>query len=85
MMALVSAGFALGLTGAAHITASSEQGVVARALAGTSPVLSTYLLRPDVELTETLARFIGRVQAIDSPEALRPTPCDDSDPVEEPE
>lgn len=30
MMVLVSAGFALGLTGAAHITASREQGVVAR-------------------------------------------------------
>ncbi|AOX33109.1 D-alanyl-D-alanine endopeptidase [Pseudomonas aeruginosa] len=80
MMALVSAGFALGLTGAAHITASREQGVVARALAGSSPVLTTYLLRPDAEPSETLARFIERVQAIDSPEAARPTPGDDSDP-----
>ncbi len=34
MMALVSAGFALGLTGAAHIAASQEQGVVARPLVG---------------------------------------------------
>ncbi|AOX26811.1 LysR family transcriptional regulator [Pseudomonas aeruginosa] len=85
MMALVSAGFALGLTGAAHITASREQGVVARALAGSSPVLTTYLLRPDAEPSETLARFIERVQAIDSPEAARPTPGDDSDPGEEPE
>lgn len=33
MMALVSAGFALGLTGAAHIAASRESGVVARPLA----------------------------------------------------
>ncbi|MFO3773272.1 LysR family transcriptional regulator, partial [Serratia marcescens] len=64
MMALVSAGFALGLTGAAHITASREQGVVARPLAGRSPLLTTYLLRLDGEPSETLARFIERVQAI---------------------
>lgn len=41
MMALVSAGFALGLTGAPHIAASREPGVVARPLAGRSPVLTT--------------------------------------------
>ncbi|HHF0896872.1 TPA: LysR family transcriptional regulator [Pseudomonas aeruginosa] len=83
MMALVSAGFALGLTGAAHITASREQGVVARPLAGCSPVLTTYLLRLDAEPSETLARFIERVQAIESPEATRPG----ADPasLEEPE
>ena len=34
MMALVSAGFALGLTGAAHIAASREPGVVARPIWG---------------------------------------------------
>ena len=72
MMALVSAGFALGLTGAAHITASREQGVVARPLEGCSPMLTTYLLRLDAGPSETLARFIERVQAIDSPEVGRP-------------
>ena len=76
---------ALGLTGAAHIAASREQGVVARPLVGRSPMLTTYLLRLDGEPSETLARFIERVQAIDSPEAARPTPGDDPDPVEEPE
>lgn len=50
MMALVSAGFALGLTGCAHIAASREQGVVARPLAGRSPMLTTYLLRPGASL-----------------------------------
>ncbi|MFP6394350.1 LysR family transcriptional regulator [Pseudomonas aeruginosa] len=85
MMALVSAGFALGLAGAAHITASREQGVVARALAGCSPVLTTYLLRLDAEPSETLARFIERVQAIDSPEAARPAPGDEPDAREESE
>ena len=49
MMALVSAGFGLGLTGYAHIAASREQGVVARPLAGRSPMLTTYLLRLEGE------------------------------------
>ena len=83
MMALVSAGFGLGLTGAAHIEASREQGVVARPLAGRSPVLTTFLLRPEGEPSETLARFIERVQAIESPEA-RPTPRYFPDPPEGP-
>jgi DNA-binding transcriptional LysR family regulator len=72
MMALVSAGFGLSLTGAAHIAASREPGVVARPLAGRSPLLTTYLLRPAGEPSETLAHFIKRVQAIESPEASRP-------------
>ncbi|KLD70132.1 hypothetical protein Y886_42685 [Xanthomonas hyacinthi DSM 19077] len=84
MMALVSAGFALGLTGEAHITASREQGVVARPLAGRQPLLTTYLLRPGGEPSETLARFIDRVQAIESPEGSRPTPGLDADSLEEP-
>ncbi|EKL0658082.1 LysR family transcriptional regulator [Pseudomonas aeruginosa] len=68
MMALVSAGFALGLTGAAHIAASREPGVVARPLASRVPPLTTYLLRPTGEPSDVLSRFIERVQAIDSPE-----------------
>ncbi|MBB4731232.1 LysR family transcriptional regulator [Xanthomonas arboricola] len=83
MMALVSAGFALGLTGAAHIVASQEQGVVARPLVGRSPMLTTYLLRLDSEPSETLARFIERVQAIESPEVARPAPGYFPDPPKE--
>ncbi|RIZ35906.1 D-alanyl-D-alanine endopeptidase [Pseudomonas aeruginosa] len=82
MMALVSAGFALGLTGAAHITASREQGVVARPLMGRSPLLTTYLLRPDSEPSEMLSRFIERAHAIESPEGSRPTAGIDSDILE---
>lgn len=66
MMALVSAGFALGLAGASQIAVSRESGVVARPLAGRSPMLTTYLLRLDSEPSETLARFIERVGAIES-------------------
>ncbi|ABX16031.1 LysR family transcriptional regulator [Pseudomonas aeruginosa] len=84
MMALVSAGIALGLTGYAHILASQEPGVVARPLAGRAPLLTTYLLRPEGEPSEMLARFIDRVQAIESPEGSRPMPGLDADSLEEP-
>lgn len=66
MMTLVSAGLALGLAGAAHIASSRESGVVARRLAGTPPMLTTYLLRRTEEPSEMLARFIERVAFIDS-------------------
>lgn len=85
MMALVSAGIALGVTGCAHILASQEPGVVARPLTGRSPLLTTYLLRPEGEPSEMLARFIDRVQAIESPESSRTTPGLDADTPEEPE
>lgn len=68
MMALVAAGFALGIAGAPHIAASREPGVVARPLAGRSPILTTYVLHREGESSDVLARFIERVQAIDSPE-----------------
>ncbi len=84
MMALVSAGFALGFTGAAHIAASRESGVVARPLAGRSPQLTTYLLRPAGEPSETLTHFIERVQAIESPETSRSVSGRHSHRAEEP-
>lgn len=84
MMALVSAGFALGLAGAAHIAASRESGVVARPLATRVPPLTTYLLRLEGEPSDVLARFIERVQAIESPESPRPSPGHHPDPTEEP-
>lgn len=68
MMALVSAGLALGFTGAARIAANPDSGVVARPLALRMPPLTTYLLYPDGEPSDVLARFIERVQAIESPE-----------------
>jgi hypothetical protein len=69
MMALVSAGFALGLAGASQMVAGRELGVVARPLAGRTPMLTTYLLHLASEPSETLARFIGRVRATKSPAA----------------
>src|SRR3546814_2551131 len=57
---MVAAGFALGLAGASQIAASREQGVIARPLAGRTPMLTTYLLRRGNEPSEVLARFIER-------------------------
>ena len=68
MMALVSAGFALGLTGQSHIAASRETGVVARPLALRVPPLTTYLLRLEGDPPDVLTRFIERVQTTESPE-----------------
>lgn len=70
MMTLVSAGLALGLAGEAHIASSREPGVVARRLAGKPPMLTTSLLRRDAEPSEMLARFIERVDFIDSAAGL---------------
>ena len=84
MMALVSAGFALGFAGAARIAASPDSGVVARPLALRVPPLTTYLLRLDGEPPDVLARFIERAQAIESPEPPRPKPGHHSDFLEEP-
>lgn len=84
MMTLVSAGFALGLAGASRIAASHETGVVARPLAIRVPPLTTYLLHAGGEPSDVLARFIERVQAIDSPEHPRPKPDNHSDSLEEP-
>lgn len=72
MMALVAAGFALGLAGASQIATSHEPGVVARPLTGRTPVLITYLLRLDSEPSEVLARFIERVSTLESSAEKRP-------------
>ncbi|MCL6371526.1 LysR family transcriptional regulator [Pectobacterium atrosepticum] len=84
MMALVSAGFALGLADAPHIASSRESGVVARPLAGRSPMLTTYLLHREAEMSGVLARFIERVQAIESPDGVRlvPPPGSDQEEIE---
>ncbi|HCL4047882.1 LysR substrate-binding domain-containing protein [Alcaligenes sp. A-TC2] len=82
MMALVSAGFALGLTGETHIATSRESGVVARPLASRVPPLTTYLLRIEGEPSDELAHFIERVQAIESPDFPRPALGRDADPPE---
>lgn len=66
MMALVSAGYALGLGGASRTAATRELGVLARPLAGWTPMLTTYLLHLASETAETLAHFIEGVHTLKS-------------------
>jgi DNA-binding transcriptional LysR family regulator len=73
MMAMVAAGFALGLAGASQIAASREQGVVARPLAGRTSMLTTYLVRLDNEPSDVLARFIERTSYLEAPATKGPT------------
>jgi DNA-binding transcriptional LysR family regulator len=65
MMALVSAGWRL-VWQAQRISHPAASLVVARRLAGTPPMLTTYLLRRDTEPSPMLTRFIERVVTIDS-------------------
>lgn len=83
MMALVAAGFALGLAGASQIASSPELGVVARPLAGRMPPLTTYLLRLDNAPSAMLARFIERVCALESSATKASTGLSDLNASEE--
>ncbi len=65
MMTLVAAGYGLGFAGESQIAACRNPDVIARPLAGRSPMLTTYLLRPDTEPSEQLSRFIDRVSPVD--------------------
>ncbi len=83
MMALVAAGFALGLAGASQIANSRELGVVARPLVGRTPPLTTYLLRLDIDPSEMLSRFIERISALESLPTRKPTVLPDLNATEE--
>lgn len=71
MMTLVAAGYGLGFATEAHIAGSRNPDVIARPLAGRSPMLTTYLLRPDSEPSQQLGRFIDRVSPVEV-KALNP-------------
>ncbi len=66
MMTLVAAGYGIGLAPAAQIVAHRPLGVVMRPLAGLSPQLITYLLRPKAEADDRLSRFVGRAMRMGS-------------------
>jgi len=69
LLALVAAGYGIGLTNATHIEDFRHPEVVTRALAGRAVMLTTYLLRPDSEPSEQLRHFIDRV----IPDRVSPT------------
>lgn len=83
MMAMVAAGYALGLAGASQIAIGRELGIVARPLAGRATMLVTWLLRRDDEPSPSLARFIRRVGAINGAEDRYPGEPSDPGDIEE--
>ncbi|MDY0047854.1 MAG: LysR family substrate-binding domain-containing protein [Thauera propionica] len=66
MMTLVAAGYGIALAPAAQIVAYRPLGVVMRPLAGLSPQLITYLLRPQAEASDSLSRFARRAMRVGS-------------------
>lgn len=60
MLALVAAGYGVGLACEAQFAFTSDADIAIRPLAGDAPMLSTYLLRPDGEPFGQLARFTKR-------------------------
>ena len=82
MMTLVAAGFALCLAGASRIAANRELGIVARPLAGRTPVLTTYLLHLDADPSEMLTHFIGRVGTFEPAAGRAPKQRDSDAPGE---
>lgn len=60
MVTLVAAGYGLGFSTKAHVSASNHPEIVTRPLAGRAPMLTTYLIRRIGEPSETLQRFVDR-------------------------
>ncbi len=83
MMALVSAGFALGLAGGSQLAVNRHPGVVARPLAGRSPRITTYSLHAGRDPSAVLARFIERVTHFGPPDDSEPAVPSNSDTSEE--
>lgn len=60
MVTLVAAGYGLGFSTKAHLSATHHPEIVTRPLAGRSPALTTYLIRRIGEPSEALQRFVER-------------------------
>lgn len=71
MMALVAAGYGLGFSSIARITELNNPDVVARQLAGSPTMLTTYLIQREAEPSKQLRRFIDRIRPAED-QALLP-------------
>ncbi len=74
----------MALVGASQIAASREPNIVARPLAGGSPMLTTYLLRRDSDPSEALSRFVARVGRLEADTSKEHVHAGDA-PSDEPE
>jgi len=62
MLTLVGAGYGIGFAIASQVQTLQRPDISIRPLAGTPPMLSTYLLRRQGEPSEPMKRFIERVK-----------------------
>jgi DNA-binding transcriptional LysR family regulator len=62
MLTLVGAGYGIGFAIASQVQTLQRPDISIRPMAGTPPMLSTYLLRREGEPTEPMKRFIERVK-----------------------
>lgn len=69
MLTLVGAGYGIGFAVSSQVQALNRPDIATRPLAGTSPMLSTYLVRRGGEPSEALKRFIDRVKRLSAPPA----------------
>jgi DNA-binding transcriptional LysR family regulator len=67
MLTLVGAGYGISFAIASQVQALSRPDIATRHLAGTPPMLSTYLVRRGGEPSEPLKRFISRVKRLSAP------------------
>ncbi|MBV61261.1 MAG: LysR family transcriptional regulator [Nevskiales bacterium] len=64
MLTLIGAGYGIGFAIATQVQALHRADIAVRPLAGTPPMLSTYLLRRRGEPSEPMKRFMERVKAM---------------------
>ena len=63
-MTLVAAGYGIAIAPATRLSSYTRRGIALRPLAGTPTIVMAYLLRPDVALAGSRARFVRRVRSL---------------------
>lgn len=64
MLTLVGAGRGISLVGVSQMATVQRSDIVVRTLTGEAPVLTTYILRADGDLSQPLTRFIKRARSM---------------------
>lgn len=63
-MTLVAAGYGISIAPAARLASYLRRGIAVRPLAGAPTIVTAYLLRPDVLLAGSRARFVRRARSL---------------------
>ncbi len=63
-MTLVAAGYGIAIAPATRLSSYTRRGIAFRPLAGTPTIVMAYLLRPDVTLAGSRARFVRRARSL---------------------